>query len=73
MLLDDGGPERHGPDGHADPHGVIREAHLGAKEVAHVGDGQDVGVGGSCRVGAGALEKDQVLAAGFAGRADGLV
>ncbi len=53
--------------------GVVGQAHLAAEQVAQVGDGAQVAVLRAGRIGAGALEQHDVLAAAGAQGAHGLV
>ncbi len=73
VLFDDCRTEGDGGDADADAVGMVRQADLAAEEVAQVRDGSEVAVLRSGRVGAGAFEQHDVVAASLAQGAHGLV
>jgi len=50
---------------------VVAQTHLTAEQFAQVGDGADVGICGAGGVAAGALEQNDLGAAGIEGGPDG--
>ncbi len=73
VLFDDRRAEGHGGDADTDAVGVVREADLAAEELAQVGDGSQVAVLRAGRVGAGAFEQHDVVAAAVAQGPHGFV
>ena len=73
VFFNNGGAQCHAGYRHANAHSVIGQAHLAAEQFAQVRDGQDVDVFGRGRVGAGALEQDQVFAARLTCSANGFI
>ncbi len=66
MFFDHRRAESDGGDADADAVGVVREADLAAEELAQVGDGSQIAVLRAGRVGAGAFEQHDVVAAALA-------
>ena len=73
MLLDHTGAESHRRNRNTHAHGVIREAHLAAKQFAQVGDSADIRIVRGGWIGTGALEKDKIPATRLTGSSHGTV
>ncbi|MNT66851.1 hypothetical protein D3C72_2049480 [compost metagenome] len=74
MFLYHLGTQGGGGHGHGLPQGMVRESHLDAKCLPHIGDGEQVGFFHRGGIGRGALEQGDILiahaAAGLHGRID---